>query len=241
MFLNLEVFFGTAFFINQNGAFITAGHVLKDLMTQIDEKGGSPGLVLVNPEDRSKRYLGEILNYSYADEPYDIAVGIVKHVPKAYFELLNPEKIWIWQDVQTLGYPQSAMSMEGERVRSDVQGLKGYILRKLPQGNVLMKEHPISYELSFPIPIGLSGAPLVIRFTDLFSGELAFPLLAVCVGSHQTELVDFSYEEVEESGTKFKEKKVKIIEYGIAHDLWSLKDWEPKCLEGKTLKESITQ
>ena len=93
----------------------------------------------------------------------------------------------------------------------------------------------------------MSGSPLVLRHdSNLVLGDEdnqeaapPFLLIGVCTGNQPAELVDFAYETVEEDGSRFKEKKIRIEEYGIAHDLWSLRQWAPDCLGGQTLGAAI--
>ena len=76
----------------------------------------------------------------------------------------------------------------------------------------------------------MSGAPLVLRYDEPIGPDTPFPLIGVCVGNQPVELVDFAIDLVEENGSRFKETKLRIEEYGIAHDLWSLAEWKPECL-----------
>lgn len=236
---------GTAFFINSRGVFITAAHVLRNATADMEENGGAIGLVMLRPGDTTHHYEGEILRFTFAPTPYDVAVGVVDQPSKACFELVPTGKIWIWQDVHTIGYPETAVALDAGKIH--VRGHKGYVVRKLGQGSTLIHEHPEAFEVNFSIPKGMSGSPLVLRHdSNLVLGDEdnqeaapPFLLIGVCTGNQPAELVDFVYETVEEDGSRFKEKKIRIEEYGIAHDLWSLRQWAPDCLGGQTLGAAI--
>ena len=68
---------GTAFFINSRGVFITAAHVLRNATADMEENGGAIGLVMLRPGDTTHHYEGEILRFTFAPTPYDVAVGVV--------------------------------------------------------------------------------------------------------------------------------------------------------------------
>jgi hypothetical protein len=236
-----EEFCGTAFFINSKGAFITAAHVIKYAKKLEEEKGGIIGLVMRPPNNPEARAVGHIMEFSFADPPYDIAVGWVKHLSMSCFLLLDSKIIRIWDDVRTMGYPEDTVTKEIDgRLRPDSQGHKGYVLRKLPKGHILKDPHPACFEVSFPIPKGMSGAPLVCP-DEKINEKTYFPLIGVCVGNHQSHLVDFEMEEITENGKVYKEKRERVIEYGLVHDLWPLRDWKPECLNGITLFEASTE
>ena len=69
---------GTAFFINSSGVFVTARHVVERCAADVSENGGSPVLAMRHPSDRHYVYRGEIVDISFAAEPYDVAVGVVR-------------------------------------------------------------------------------------------------------------------------------------------------------------------
>jgi hypothetical protein len=85
------------------------------------------------------------------------------------------------------------------------RALKGYVTRRLFPGHVLTVTGD-AYELSFAVPRGLSGAPLVA-----FGPNAG--LMGVCIGSHQAETSDWE-EEIDTDGVK--RRKVRVVEYGVA-------------------------
>lgn len=205
------------FFIDNKGTFMTAAHVFRDAADYCKKFGGSIGLMVRRTGDSKNNYLAKPAGYSAAPGPFDVGVGFVPHDSMSCFVLPEGAKIWIWQDVHTMGYAESAVSRSYEATRTDVRALKGYVVRKLPAGHFLVDPHPECFELSFVIPTCMSGSPLVLRWTDKPPSDAPFPLIGVCVGVSKTMV-----------GTEETET------YGLAHSIFPLADWKPECLEGRT-------
>lgn len=232
---------GTAFFINQRGAFLTARHVVQNCQADIDTNGGIAALVMRDDSRPELRFSGRVENLEFADMPYDIAVGIVHRASKGYFVFGEGAKAWMWEDVYTAGYPSSATRVEPGYITIDARGHKGHILRRVRAGHVLMHPHPDVIEVSFAITRGMSGGPLVMRNAVDTEGKPLpyFVLLGVCVSNEPSRVVDFSYTEVLDGNKEFRETTERIEEYGIAHDLRPLADWRPSYLAGLSLKEAV--
>jgi Trypsin-like peptidase domain len=235
-----EMLHGTAFFVNSNGVFITASHVIQAAKNDVDKNGGHIALVMRNAENAENVYSGKIQEISFADPPYDIAVGVVSQPSSSCFVFVNDVKTWAWTDVYTAGYPATAVADDLGKFRIDVRSHKGYILRKLPPGKFLMHEHPAVIEVNFSIPKGLSGAPLMLRW-DNYDGHDSPPfiLVGVCCGNQPSEVVDHAITDIDDNGVKFEERVSRIEEYGIIHDLRPLIDWKPTCLGGLTLGQAV--
>jgi trypsin-like peptidase len=232
----IERFHGTAFFIDTKGTFVTASHVLANADADAGAHGGTIALVCRDPTRPELRFAKTIVARSFATQPNDVAVGKVNWTTKAAFELVPPDaKLWVWQEVWTAGYPESARVMIGDLHRFEPRGYYGYILRRLPRGKLLVVEHPDAFELSFPVVAGMSGAPLFLRNinSDLFV------LVGVCRGSHPSEIVDYVSETVIEEGKTLQEKRIKVEEYGIADDIRPLADWHPVCMDGVKLGDAF--
>ena len=232
--------FGTGFFINSQGVFVTACHVIKNCEADIAANGGHLGLV-IRKTNNERRYLGDIIDVTCHAPPYDVAVGVADKPSKADFLLGDESKVWMWDDVYTAGYPLTSTHVDANRFIFTPRGHKGQVLRKLPAGHFLMHPHPDVIEISFSITKGLSGAPLVLRDQRDADGNLLsyFTLIGVCVGNQPSETVDFSYTDVTDDGTQLRETTKRIEEYGIVHDLRPLAEWQPSCLGGMTLREAI--
>ena len=193
------------------------------------------GLVVRCDDVPDRRLLGQIEIVTQAAKPSDVAVGrIVGQKTQAMFRF-NPSKHYHPpKDVQATGYPNSAVSNDLDQWRPDVRFLKGSIVRRVPAGNFLMQSHAATFELSFAIPRGISGGPLyVVR-------GRAFEVIGVCTGNHKSELTDFEHTEIDEVGqSKFREKKVRVEQYGLAEELRELAQWAPESLGGQVLAEAF--
>ena len=138
-----------------------------------------------------------------------------------------------WQDVATFGYPLSIVDWDAKTPA--IFGLrcqKGHIQRVVAAGELKLGPAAPAYELNFNISLGLSGAPLFI------SRHPKDVVVGVCVGSARSELIDYERVDVDEHGNKLKESRVKIEEYGPAHDIVSLHSWCPRLLAGKSLLDA---
>jgi hypothetical protein len=255
---------GTAFFINGSGTFLTAGHVLAAARTDADKTGGRICLAIRNPGTTSG-VVSNILATDLAPAPFDIAVGTTNVVSKSFVRLASATAGAALRNVMTFGYPESAQAkVPSGGIVLGHRAHKGYIVHRLISGQLLRHSHPPAFELSFPIPSALSGAPLVLErpATALEHALVAAPglvpmigpllvdprsisrhalhLIGVCVGTTEAETVAFAYIEVVDGMTKFSEKTSKIELYGLAHDLLPLADWKPPCLHGTTLAAAIS-
>jgi len=94
----------------------------------------------------------------------------------------------------------SASVAEADQFRSYVRHLRGHMVRRLLAGRLLMEAHPEAFELSFPIPRGISGAPLFVARNGVWTG------IGVCVGNQPAEVLDFEHSEVDENGQEIIEK-----------------------------------
>lgn len=216
---------GSAFFINSRGAFISAKHVFENAHDDALRTGGKVALSMRKRGDNNYRYAGHIQDISVANDPYDVVVGYIAEPSRSCFAPGDTRKVWAWTDVYTAGYAASAVSQDGDHVRPDTRSLKGYIVRKVPAGEFLaiVGPHPSAFEVSFSIPVGISGSPLVMRYgpNETPPPGAPFPLLGICTGTVTVSIG---------AGTE---------NYGVVQDLTPLLDWKPDCLGGETLRDAI--
>jgi hypothetical protein len=111
------------------------------------------------------------------------------------------------------------------------RGFRGYVHREVKAGQLQGGSHPDAFETSFTMPQGLSGGPLFL------TGSQQEVVIGVCVGVNRGETTEFLFEEVQADGRLVTERRVRIEEYGIAHDVRPLLDWRPANLGGLTLRE----
>jgi len=225
----LKSHYGTAFFINSSGIFLTAQHVLNSAYIDAKNKNLNVGLVVKDDNGKNiKSVIVDIKDKEYAPAPFDVAVGVTSYKCDSYLTF-KEQDVSVWQDVATMGYPLNAVSGEPDALMFNLRVHKGYIQRVLPPGTLRLANNPESFELSFLLCKGLSGAPIFIH-----SGEKDF-VIGVCVGSARTETLENEFSEIQENGDVYKEKIMKIEEFGIANDIRPLLSWKPSILSGKSL------
>ena len=228
---NIKELIGTAFLISGNGHFLTARHVIESAEANAAAKGLRVALVLKDEGGRSSSsVVADVTQREFAPEPYDIAVGHV-HYHCETLLVLSSLDIDVWQDVATFGYPLHAVSGDPCALRLNIRCHRGYIQRLLRPGDAPMGPNPHGLELSFLLSRGLSGAPLFVH------RQPKDVVIGICVGSFRTELIEDEQLEVMEDGSTYKEVKLKVEEYGVAHDLRPLYDWKPGILNGQSLLE----
>lgn len=228
----VEQLHGTAFLISNDGTFLTARHVIEEGLVATVAHGGRLGIFPMQAVGGISRSLtAAILCHEFAPEPYDIAICTTAYQAKTFFRL-TIRAVEVWQDIATTGYPASNINRTAEQYEVQQRAHKGYIQRCVPAGRLPIGRHPDTFEVSFPITQGLSGAPLFIHEANYES------IIGVCVGSLTSRVV--AYEETMhiEGTTEEKVEQVRRVEeFGIAHDLRPLANWTPGCVGGMTLLE----
>ncbi len=221
--------FGTAFLIGNQGAFITASHVLASGYSAI--KGTDQVLGVVGKEAGGGQVgsvAGRITHHQTAPGGADIAVGLTGYRSASLLRLSrrNPT---VWADVATYGYPQEALSGPADGLMLNLRAHKGYIQRELRKGDVFAKPHAEGFELSFLLAGGMSGSPLFFHAGDYDE------VIGVCTGSIRSETIEETHREVRADGTIYEEISLSVSQFGIAEAIGSLLDWQPDCFSGQTL------
>lgn len=219
---------GTAFFVNNCGVFLTAAHVLSDAFKYAADRDQKVGLCVKGDDGESEgSFIAEVNLYEPAPDPFDIAIGMVPYFTDSPLALSRKE-VSPWQEVATLGYPLSASAIdEDDAIWMNLRAHRGYIQRPTLPRDMRLGKHPAGMELNFLISPGLSGAPIFTTPDEIIVG--------VAVGSFRSEYVDDSTTEIEADGSKFKETRIRIEQFGFAHDVNGLLDWVPSIFGGKTL------
>ncbi len=76
----IKAVFGTAFFIDDSGVFITARHVIEDCLEDVQNLGGFGGLCVKDGNGEGSGNLASpIKQTEYANSPYDVAIGKVDY------------------------------------------------------------------------------------------------------------------------------------------------------------------
>jgi len=222
----IRAFHGTAFFINGSGAFLTARHVVDAGNDDVARRKGFLGLCVRPPGDAGNVAV-PINTVEVAAPPYDICIGRVNAKFPTKLTLADVA-VHTWRDVATFGYPVTAHNVSLTEFWIYGRGFKGYVHREVKTGQ-LPRTHPDAIETNFSMPLGLSGAPVFIH------SEPRDVVVGVCVGTNRGESTEFLLEEVLENGEVRKERRVRIEEYGLAHDLRPLLGARPPTFGGLSL------
>jgi hypothetical protein len=212
-----DAFLGTAFFVDETGVFLTAGHVVKDFAL-------GRTAICVKPDPVKQPSLNAwawVQSVELAPNGVDVAVGKINFATKCYYDVGGFAE-GFFLDVSTCGYPESAIDRRDMRFSLPMRGMKGHIQREIRDPSALgLSFRGCSFELSFPIPRGMSGSPL----TTVRHGTLE--LIGICTASMTSELVDSQHLEVDDGGAKYSERTVKVEQTGIAVSLKAIVDWAP--------------
>lgn len=229
---NLRKLIGTAFFVGEGGYYLTARHVLEQALAEAGQTGCEVGLVVKNDDGKSKENGVLKLNrYEFAREPFDIAAGWVPYRPQSPLKVCAFEAD-VWRNVAALGYPESASIMEGEALWLNIRGYRGYIQRATLPRDMPLGRHPNGFELSFLLGPGSSGAP-VFTVPDK-------TLIGVGVGSYKSEHIEEEFTQVDDNGKEYREQRIRIEQFGFAHDISGLLDWRADIFDGASLQEVAT-
>ncbi|WP_144223454.1 serine protease [Mesorhizobium amorphae] len=226
---------GTSFLINRTGYFLTARHVLDQASAAAANAGHRVGLIGKQDEGvSSKSGVAPLIAWQPAPEPFDIAIGKINYSSPTLITL-RPFDVEVWQDVGTLGYPISAHGGTPPSFRVNLRALKGYIQRKTHPEDMRIGRHPDGFELSFNVSPGMSGAPVFVHREDMDM------LIGVAVSSFRGETTESEISEVDDNGVRFTERRLRIEEYGFAHDIRGLLNWKPSFANGKSLLDLSTE
>lgn len=226
---NLRKLVGTAFFVGRGGYFLTARHVLEQALGAANKSGQEVCLVVKGKHGHSdESRVVKLERYEFAPEPYDIAAGWISYHPSSPLKV-HPVAVHVWQDVAALGYPESASTMDGEALWMNVRGYRGHVQRPTISCDMPLGRHPNGFELSFLLGPGSSGAPVFIVPDEI--------LIGVGVGSYSFEHVENEFTEIDHEGRQYRERRVRIEQFGFAHDISGLLDWKADIFVGATLQE----
>ena len=206
------VFLGTAFFVTKKGDAIASGHTVPS-PENLPAGRRLVALVVID----GKQTICWI-NYAAHFSELDLALVKVNLSDTKFFNV-SFETVYNGVDVMLVGIPSHSLSDSGKQMRT----LKGHVTLS---GECL--------ELSVPIPSGMSGSPV-------FAGK---NVVAYAVGvARSEELEELIEDEITEKGTGERIKRrteiKRVIHYGIARPLSSIKDIKHAVLENRTLGEFI--
>jgi hypothetical protein len=223
-------FHGTGFTIGTEGFFLSARHVINKDCLAACERGQSLIAPLKEVGSRGRSWkIGNITEVE-THPTSDVAIGKIDYRPPGFFSSKN-QVAYGWEDVHVFGYPESrTRGRQTGDYEFNPHFLKGYVSRRLEIKDVPLRHYAPAYELSFPIPLGVSGSPVFRTGPD-------HSLLGIAVASLESAVSVHEFTEVRDGTEKYSEKVQKIEQFGIAVRLADLADWAPKLGNGRRLVE----
>jgi hypothetical protein len=213
---------GTGFFVGSHGLALTAGHVIRSIAEGYEVRAALPG---------AGKPMGAFkITWAVYLPDSDIAVMRVEVSESACFAT-SFSALPLGVDVQTTGIPEHMLENErGGRTQILMRCLKGYV----SHGNVA------SIDASFPLPKGMSGAPII---ADIDYSQF---VVGVFVGQSRGEMIEDQVEEsvsVSATERRVQTDRTSRVEYFAKSDLL-----EPyrhfsgvPAFEGFTLEELISK
>src|SRR5689334_10493126 len=210
---------GTGFFISSRGLALTAAHVIRDLKAEVQVRAALPQAF-----GPMKAFKLEWVVYLPGS---DIAV-IRVNVPDSACFITRFEIPFVGESVETTAIPNSMLEMDDSgRTTIRMKCAKGYVAYDLPNG----------IAASFPLPKGMSGAPVIA------TNEKTQRVVGVFVGQNRgEELEDQVTEVINESSVaqSVHIERVSRVEYTARGDLFArFRTHVATEFNGATLEELI--
>jgi hypothetical protein len=151
------IVYGTAFCFAPGGLFLTAGHVLEDAL----KDAGPNGVVGLFRRSGKSALEGGPVTCHELHRGIDMALLLCPFFRRAIPFPIAFDELDLLTPVSAIGFP---LAVDTERLALVARGFLGHVVtrRELYQ----LPAQPPGYEVSFPCPRGLSGAPLVQQRRD---------------------------------------------------------------------------
>lgn len=217
-------FCGTGFLVKKN-LLISCWHVLKETL-QNEQR------YAVAVSSSSQKSISYLFNVQQDLNGSDLATANL-HCDDSVELSLSASGLDLGEHVWTYGYPFTDVERlpPGELFfQLNPRLMRGYMMRDFyydhkDYGKVL------SYELSIPAPLGLSGAPLV--------REGAFEIVGVIYGNNDVATVEELATVDKKTGDRTPQVE-RIVSFGLAHHLDTLKNLSGAATENRPLAEFLT-
>lgn len=235
--LEIAGMYGSAFFINAVGGFMTAKHVMESVICAVQKEGGQAALLRTTLQASSE--VCPILEHDFAPKPFDIAVGRVRPPTSGCASAGGIGNLpGLGDEVSVIGYPeysQPALPMRFQQNLFRPTQFRGIVSAVgSPRTNDPMD--PV-LEFSFDVPPGVSGSPVFA------GGVISIPpiLVGVCIANERSEYtLEISREEETAGGAKSITRTVHAHTRGYAHKVVHLlSTWRPACFSHSLLGGEI--
>jgi hypothetical protein len=210
-FLNNVFTWELLFFVTKCGDAITAGHVLPKPEELVE------GHRLIAVVVQQGKQIPCWITHCAKFESFDVALVHV-NLDKTKYLQVSAEDIPGGTDISTVGIPAHQIWDSGIEMR-------------IVKGHVTFFHKFL--ELSFSVPLGMSGAPLLV-------GIKAVGYLTGTVRSEEIEESSEEFEEISNQKEIIRRTEIKrVIHYGLAFPFSHLKDISDPVLDGKNLVDFI--
>jgi hypothetical protein len=207
--------FGTASLLG-NGVFITTAHTIKAA-----RECASHAILFMTDDDTFT--MGEPIDFELFED-YDLGLLKLTHYPNVSAYPWDEYRGFMTEPVQALGYPHG---YDAKNNFITMRALIGHIVSYMPFH--LFPNKPLIYELSFPCPRGISGAPIMTA-----SGIKGF-----VIGNSLTEITVFKEEETVDDGSqRVVHEKTETTKFGVAIAVSNLLPLTSRLL-GSTFREHL--
>lgn len=203
----VDRFLGSGFWVDNQGHFLTCGHVLQELKPGQCPAIGQP---FGEAKDRYIRVVESTIHPTL-----DMAVGTAKRFSPSQFLPPHPIDIIPGLDVTAFGFTEWGKS-DGS-LNIDVRYLKGHVSRTSTEPSGLPT--PYVVEVSFGCPSGFSGTPLLADFK----------VVGMLYGNVESKLQGYSLTEARDGENLYRETAYRIYEYGLCHRISDLVEFLASC------------
>ena len=217
-FVPTEIF-GTAFYIGNN-FFVTCCHTIKAAQEQ--------GVITLGYQNEDRTLSFAQVNSTELFEENDSGI-INAYIERAKANPWLAQKLSMLNDVISIGYPYG---FDNDKAEVLIRSYKGHIV--LVGFYHLFNSNP-HYEISYQVPRGLSGGPLLFLYNN------ATVICGMTIGNQITEIVVNSFKEVDSINNKTTVyEKTEALHRGIA--MQSISFFKTKSnLLGMTFYDYLTQ
>jgi hypothetical protein len=232
-------FFGTATLIGGR-FFLSARHVM-----EAARSADVVWLVTVEPDANQLHFWTVEVTEGHPNSDWDIVVGRLHLDPGIAEPFAGIAYAPPLTDVVCVGYPGEAVKkVEGGdfAALNNPRYLKGYVTRRLEPGEDFARGP--AWELSFPVLGGMSGSPVWSLIGKPVAGQPeTIERVLVGIATHSAESRVQRFEDVmrDAAGREIVERRLRVVEVGVAVRLSAIVNWPLQVAEGAELGSLVGQ